>query len=477
MVDSNEQTASQVPRVDFEIQNQPVESSQDTTAVLHSDNHVGNGSHDPDNTAFLQEGYVHIDLNRESQHQNLNEPPQPAGYQHTLQILPPVGFIQPGLYTGHVQRIEDEQEDLRDARDDLVGHRFRLHSKRRELRFLRETSSTRSGMAYSLIQQYLFKSGIELPVDIKEVLDEADELRNQFGTMENEYEKAEEDYNLEEWKYTQKETAFVENLPGNEPLSYQPFQRVFSEAGPAELTQFAIGSSDVPVIQLPVAASQSSGSSLLTAESEKGLCDVGKLSTLDVRSLLESSPIKGSRETEPPLGNISHTVKSRPHSESDIDQARSNWSVTRKRIEEWLLGTLLGSTLQTTRLKEMLPQSPVDRDTLRDLIIQHWDSDSPEVSVFHTGETTISQSGGTGVNNASASVTETPMIERPLLFEDPYLSHGFGSTPVLPVSQHRDVICAGKEPSSPLLDVLDSVSMPPKPTTSDATSLYEKGKF
>lgn len=459
----------------MESPNQPIESSRGNAAFFHPDIHAEHGSYNPHYAPFLQECDIHSNFNRDSQHKNPNEPPKPAEVQHTFGSLPPpVDFSGPGPYSGHAQRIEDEQEDLRDARDDLVGHRFRLQSKRRELRILRETSSTRSGTAYSLIQQHLFKSGIELPSDIKEVLDEADELRNRFGMMENEYEKAEEDYNLEEWKYTQKETAFVENLPGNEPLSYQPFQRVFSEAGPAELTQFAIGSSDVPIVQRPVAASQSSDLGLLTTEIETDLCGVSELSILNIPPLRESSPIKGSRKTEPPLRTISHTVKSRPHSEADIDRARSNWSVTRKRIEEWLLGTLLGSTLQTTRLKEMLPQSPEDSETLRDLIIQHWDSDSPEISVFHTGETTISQSGGTRTNNVLDTVTETPP-PADIPFEYPRRSQGFDFAPITPSSHYSDVLCAGTEPPNLPFDVFHLSLMPPRPTTSDNTSLYEKG--
>ncbi|KAH4973699.1 hypothetical protein HBI54_026590 [Parastagonospora nodorum] len=128
--------------------------------------------------------------------------------------------------------VEYRHESLRDAQDDLVGHRFRLGAKRDELRVAREDAGIRAGAAFSSVQKFLRQKDIHLPDHIAQEFSDASALRDKLGQMDAEYDEKEQDYNFLEWNYTKTERAFVEDFTNTLHISHQT-----ETAGVSEIRQ------------------------------------------------------------------------------------------------------------------------------------------------------------------------------------------------------------------------------------------------
>jgi hypothetical protein len=113
-------------------------------------------------------------------------------------------------YEDLLARIEVEQEELRDARDSLVGSRFRLRTRRRELRATREQAVGQE--TFELMRRYFLVSGLGVPDEIESAWAGVDVIRDKLGGLEIDFEEAEEKYNVQEWQYTEKEKDFIEAL-------------------------------------------------------------------------------------------------------------------------------------------------------------------------------------------------------------------------------------------------------------------------
>jgi hypothetical protein len=61
-----------------------------------------------------------------------------------------------------LDRIEDRQENLRDARETLLGSRFRLQAQRRELLETRETAASQAGAVFNRLRQYLRELALDV---------------------------------------------------------------------------------------------------------------------------------------------------------------------------------------------------------------------------------------------------------------------------------------------------------------------------
>ncbi|KAI4674395.1 uncharacterized protein J4E88_008129 [Alternaria novae-zelandiae] len=122
-------------------------------------------------------------------------------------------------------KLDDEQQSLRDLRDTLVGVRFTIAAKRQELRDLQIETSAKDGFVFNLLRQYLNTIGAEVPRNIEEAFVDASSLRDRLGLLEAEYDEAEAGYNTLEWKYSRRETRFVEEVLDNKLVPSEALDR------------------------------------------------------------------------------------------------------------------------------------------------------------------------------------------------------------------------------------------------------------
>jgi hypothetical protein len=107
------------------------------------------------------------------------------------------------------------QEDLGDARDSLVGSRFRLRTRRRQLQTTHEQAVSQVGETSELMRRYLLSNELDLPNDLRSAWSRVDATRDTLGGLDADFEEEEENYNKEDWQYTLKERNFVESLSGD----------------------------------------------------------------------------------------------------------------------------------------------------------------------------------------------------------------------------------------------------------------------
>ncbi|KAF1848725.1 uncharacterized protein K460DRAFT_403995 [Cucurbitaria berberidis CBS 394.84] len=346
----------------------------------------------------------------------------------------------PEQYEGSVDRIEEEQEALRDARDDLVGSRFRLYTKRRDFRALQEKAETEAGAAFELVRRYLYSQGLNLPTHIENAISEAAELRDTLAEQSAHLEEAEETYNLEEWRYTQKETNFVEGLSGIFPVSnaYSLPRPLLETRGvdPGSVTQFSFGRSNVQDTSGSLEGLETPLSSLANGPSVTTLEDLDQIRISELHEAAESSNDYSTSlphhatptQTEEAMHALPH-----PYSENDLNYARINWSTTRRRIDNWLFEILSKSQLQKGLLKTLVPTDDIDDDAWWQLVVENWSSDNPDTGSFHTGDTTAS---GTTTSRHSISITTMKN-----LFESPVtLDSETKPSPVVPLLSGDQIV-------------------------------------
>jgi hypothetical protein len=289
--------------------------------------------------------------------------------------------------------IEDNQDDIRDTRERLVGVRFRLRTKRRELKATREDAVVKAGVAFSRVKTFLLMQSLELPPDIQKALDDADTSRDILGTQETEYEEAEDSYNLEEWLYSDKETKFVDNLFStlqSSPITIgQPpdrFGQTQTSQIPPSVERFGPALPTLPVLSRANALVHDV---LPSYEASEHAEYVEKLQVYESPEPLERAlesvslhdiSLKAAYIVEP---------FNRSQSENDLNLARQKWSQTRDRIDKWMLEAVDDSRFQKAQLRNQLSKPNLnDKDWWR-LVVEHWRSTSPSLSAFHTGDTTV----------------------------------------------------------------------------------------
>ncbi|KAF2823151.1 hypothetical protein CC86DRAFT_76644 [Ophiobolus disseminans] len=303
------------------------------------------------------------------------EQPLPASYSESWTNL--------DRYADFVDRIEDRRWKLRDARERLHGARVRLGSQRKTLGATRANAVSQAGVVFDKVKRYLLERGIDLPQEICYAIEDADILRDRLGEQEHDFEEAEEKYNLDEWAYTEEEKQFVDSLYASTPIVPPPPTSANTQA--QGFSQPYFGPSVVaevpPIRRGPGMFSDAQGGSLVHTKATGPL--IAGLQTPPKRS---GTSVSLDRDSTKLLERMQPIA--RPYSESDLTQVR--WTDTRGRIEGWLLDALEHSNLQKVQLRNHLSSDDLDDDNWWQLVVQHWKSNSPGSTVFHTGDTTAS---------------------------------------------------------------------------------------
>lgn len=330
----------------------------------------------------------------------LSSTPSPSGPIDTNVMTM---FDPPPEVPGHLDRylalrarLEQEIEGLQDARDDLIGFRYRLSKQRREYKDFRHEAEKSATEAEDALQAFLVQEGIVLPHDIQEKLSTAKELGKHVAELGAGLDEAEEKYDLEEWQYTVKEKKFVEHLPGEELTPHNPLLiQSPQQASPTNFSSPAFSDAQLCFDQQGfVSSSQCSYDSGHLFDPAKDLVDqngsdekppmtTNHLSTPRAIELL-------SREPETYESGLDGSTLSHHNMDDHSASAKALWSNTRIRINEWRIDVLSKSEFEQILLKQLVPQKGMSDAEWFQLIRQISDSNSPQDDAFHTGDTIIS---------------------------------------------------------------------------------------
>jgi hypothetical protein len=339
-------------------------------------------------------------------------------------------------YEDLLARIEVEQEELRDARDSLVGSRFRLRTRRRELRATREQAVGQVGETFELMRRYFLVSGLGVPDEIESAWAGVDVIRDRLGGLETDFEEAEEKYNVQEWQYTEKETDFIEALSKDTVASPEGhlaagLMRDLTRFSGDPLNTEATFDTDAQLV-LPSPSSA-------TAESNSGSSDLGE--AIGSEEFTHESPAKSRSQNNTSTNQLMRFQKHQ--SNMNMSHESLEWSVTLKNIDDWMFGALAVSSFHKRWLRSLLPRNELSDEELWQLILRHWRSDIPDNSAFHTGDTTVS---GTAISQAVTSSEE----------------HETSSTSAISGPDTRPSSIHPPFPEDRMADELSSLQNPPK---------------
>jgi hypothetical protein len=345
-------------------------------------------------------------------------PPPPPSYDRNLPPPPP--FMTDTLPRPHpgasqsdfLAELEHEQDDLRDARDEVLGARFRLQAQRKELRDLRQESGSKDGHVLSLIYHFLHENNIDLPQFVEEQVEEASELRDQLGLLEADYDEAEMKFNTSEWKYTRKESRFVEGLLDND---FGPNSTAFKEKEnhtTADLTRFA---GEHPFDRLASMTAETNGSIYTPKVSRSNISHLIPSHNLDITDIRRTSSLR-STWSAPRSTRLDSTSE---------ELAQKAWSEKIYDIDRWLLETTSDSLLQKAQLKAFHFSYFRDDKYWWRQVEKTWNSNNQETPDFHTGDSVMSDqnpdqrtSSSTAKSRNARHLRVNLMDYVPLLVED-----------------------------------------------------------
>jgi hypothetical protein len=346
--------------------------------------------------------------------------------------------LHPDQYTEFLEQVEERQENLRDAREELIGSRFRLQVQRKELLNTREQAASQAGAAFDRIVQYLLKTGVDLPDEIKSAFTQAETLRNNLGVKEVEYDEAERAYNLEEWRYTKKEAQFIDDLPRNAPVSSLNNNRSASPLGDTEaFARISYAPQDIADL-----VAESEGELLPTTYiADVPLYDDRTDLSVDQGNIWHdvykdvSTP--GAYDSFSTQGEQAGPVRLLSLDDLDKGNVRSSRAGTQAWVNRWLMNALHSSRLEKRRLRCSLRKVVQDDSAWWRLVTLYWFQDGEEAGQNHTGDTTVSDeapsepvssnamrqlfdtSDTTG--SAKQQFSSTPLVARDEIIDDPEL--------------------------------------------------------
>lgn len=347
-----------------------------------------------------------------------------------------------------IDSIVEHQEDLRDAREKIIGERVRLRNKRRNLKGTREKAAVQAGIAIDLVQRYFLEMGAEVPQNIQDALEEANFSRDRLGEEELEYEVAEQHYDFVEWEYTEKEQVFVDDVLADAEASCAPNN---TSTGALE----TMGLSGYPLV--PHEAMESHDDSKATAYQKVAFRDL--VCAHDMKSHVASSHIAMVSMANDGPSNTSRPGMQLSTQHSDENRQRQGhlrWSITLRRIEEWLLEHLQISRLHSAQLRSLIPQDILDGKDFWELVTRNWSADSQPMPMFHSGDTIASNSA------ASEPISVATIHKKP--FDDTSDSDmetsptEISMTPLVSLDRVKDALEDVFPSEISAVDLLDAVS-------------------
>lgn len=292
-----------------------------------------------------------------------------------------------------IDRLSALQEDLRDAREDLIGARFRLRTKRLALLKTQEKLVSRVRNVFDSTRQYLLTKDLDVPDHIEAAWLEIEAIRDPLGEQELDYDQTEKDYNLEEWRYTGKEKRFLETIASHILVPKAPKWEPPPSNDLAELMQH------------PLHTPQSDFTPAL-------LDDVTIPPTAYQAPNFDHFSLKKhdndhDDSTVEPLANRANATNDYGRMEEVKSQARvpmdfpADSTPIRTHINKWMFGILLSSSLERKRFESGVPRGDRGEKEWLDLVTRHWFSHGSDEFVCQTGDTTVSDATIDGAVSAN----------------------------------------------------------------------------
>lgn len=369
--------------------------------------------------------------------------------------------------TGLIDSIVEHQEDLRDAREKIIGERVRLRNKRRNLKGTREKAAVQAGIAIDFVKRYFLETGAQIPQNIQDALEDVNSSRDRLGEEELEYEIAEQHYDFAEWEYTEKEQIFVDDVLADGAASY-----ALRTTSPGALE--TMGVSEYPLFDPGV--NESHDNFETTAYQKAAFRDLVstnqtspplKLPHMGVVSMTNGEPSNASR----PDMQLSTQLSD----ENRQKQGNVRWSITLRRIEEWLLEHLQISRLNVVQLRSLIPKDIIEGRDFWELVTRNWSADSQHMPTFHSGDTIAS-------NSATSEPISAAAIHRKS-FDDTSDSDietsptEISMTPLVSLDRVKDALGDVFPSEIDAVDLLDAVSEGVTPVERTASSLSGSSQF
>ncbi|KAF2794486.1 hypothetical protein K505DRAFT_361042 [Melanomma pulvis-pyrius CBS 109.77] len=271
--------------------------------------------------------------------------------------------------------IEQEEDQIRDARDDLLGSRFQLKDQRKEIRDLRQQTGREEGVVVSQIRKLLRERNIEFPVELETAFARVTGLRDDLGSLEGRYEEDEGKYDDMEWKYTQKEAEFVVKLTGGDDIPLVEERDAETDG----LIMYGFIPGETGTLPMESQELRPKTIDIPTFDDQQSLEGMEGFSHILKQPSSSSTP----RDNRPTNSYLESEHESRQFAEvfsplpqvnrvTAISRAHLAWNDTKKRIDKWILGTVNCSRYQKSIVRSMLSE-----DDLNWLVTQYWNSDSP----------------------------------------------------------------------------------------------------
>lgn len=321
-----------------------------------------------------------------------------------------------------VQEAARAQEEMQDTREELLGVRFALRTRRKQLSDLRRKTGIVAGSVFDQLRQLLREHGIPVPEKLESDYHDLGALRDHLGSSEVEYDQDEQKYNGLEYKYTQREGTFIEAIMSNGTLPRKVTdaeQRAETEAltsfayGPKENIKIPsysdFGSSIQEYLETPPAAvSRTEPWRMIECKDpvRQEDCRINMpLSSFTASSLPQLSPSRHRTfQLEAP---------SAPYSENALSNARLSWPDTLKRIDSWILDMTRCSKVQKAILKTFLFREVSDDPSWWRLVEKHWNSvNYDNISPVMGADCVSTSCGIAGGRNSTTPVSSFP--QRPL---------------------------------------------------------------
>ena len=346
----------------------------------------------------------------------INVPPPPPPMNKFL----PGGFYPSVTPMAHLsaesEKLDREQDSLRNLRYKLIGARFAVAAKRQKLRDSHIESGAMVGHTFNLLRQYLNEIGANVPSNISRAFADAASSRDRLGHLEVEYEEAELSYNNLEWKYSRRETRFVEGLLNNNLVPSDTLDR---SQTPENLEILQLTRSMTPSTNDDIAVLD-----LASSSDEIGTRSVTDLSAFLAEQSLATTLVRSTRIPQPssPWKSLSDLTLVRTKSAEDYNpiHAHLRWVEKMDKINNWLFDTVDISPLQKLSLKAMHDFGFTDTrawwEHTKWLLIQDYSTQ------FHSGDSTVfdravdgrgSESAEEG-SSSNSSITESSSADQML---------------------------------------------------------------
>jgi hypothetical protein len=270
----------------------------------------------------------------------------------------------PQLNSDNINQIEREEDLIRDAREGLLGSRFRLKDKRGELRDLRQKTGQEEGALISQVRKIFQEKNIAFPIELENSFARVLGLRDTLGLVEGSFEEEEEKYDQLEWDYTEKESEFVAKWTDQKPSVLERERAAKSQdRNLHEFEQMELGTmtAGFPVLR---------PETILVGGQQPLPITEAALKDFEQRSSASRLP-----QSLPNHVNGMSSPLPMSYNGTAIIEADLAWNNTRKLIDDWILDTVSCSRHQKLILRSLISQDNLDDATWWRLVTRYWDKD------------------------------------------------------------------------------------------------------